>query len=128
MRLRVLYYNFLFGKIFDRFSIKKKKKILSLKVFKFMSWVPINAAERTVLNFLSKIDEDHKLIVLSFKKDRKVTFTKHGNEIIITEDGFKKESFQVNAEELKKNVKEIISKEFPRSHKVQISMKKTSDD
>ncbi len=93
-----------------------------------MSWVPINAAERTVLNFLSKIDEDHKLIVLSFKKDRKVTFTKHGNEIIITEDGFKKESFQVNAEELKKNVKEIISKEFPRSHKVQISMKKTSDD
>ncbi len=93
-----------------------------------MSWVPINAAERTVLNFLSKIDEDQELTILSFKKDRAVTFTKHGNEVLIREEGFKKESFSVNVDDLKKNVKEIISKEFPRSHRVQISMKKSHNN
>lgn len=98
-----------------------------LILFNYMSWVPINAAERTVLNFISKLEGDHKLVVLSFKKDRTVTFTKQGDDILIMEEGFKRETFIVRSEDLKKNVKEILSKEFPRSHKVQISMKKTSD-
>lgn len=92
-----------------------------------MSWVPINAAEHTILNFLSKMGEGKKLTVLSFKKDRFVSFSLESGNILINESGFKHETITVSKEDLKKKVKDILATEFPRSHKVQITMKQVKN-
>lgn len=65
--------------------------------------------------------EGHSLTIKSFKKDRSVEITRLRNSFLIGEDGFEKKSYEIKEEGLRHELKKIIEREFPRSHKVMVS-------
>jgi hypothetical protein len=60
----------------------------------------------------------------TYKRDRGVTVIKLAeDQIKIVEDGFEKDEFIIPAAKLKKTLKSLIKKEFPRSNKVRLAVK-----
>jgi len=92
-----------------------------------MPWVSIRSAEKTTLNLLARMDDSSILTIKSFKKDRIATIVKINNIFQVNEDGFRKESFSVDSDHLRKSIREIIETEFPRSHQVMISVRSRND-
>ncbi len=86
-----------------------------------MSWIPIRSVEKNIYSTIIKMDENHILSIKSFKKDRIVTVKKIDDMYQIDENGFRNVQLKVDAQTLKKTMKEIIELEYPRSHKVMVS-------
>ncbi|MGL5616597.1 MAG: hypothetical protein ACRDD2_10290 [Sarcina sp.] len=71
------------------------------------------------LKRLEEINIGNCLDIRSYKKNRKVVIEKLENGFNLYEDGFYKEEFlELTKEELKKILKSIEKKEFPRSNKL----------
>lgn len=68
---------------------------------------------------LKKIDVGNKIELLTFKKDRKVTIEKIGQNIFnVIQDGFEYKQFDnLDNKKLVKILKQIQRTEFPRSNK-----------
>lgn len=68
---------------------------------------------------LKKIDVGNKIELLTFKKDRKVTIEKIGQNIFnVIQDGFEYKQFDnLDNKKLGKILKQIQRTEFPRSNK-----------
>jgi len=63
----------------------------------------------------------------TYKRDRGVTIIKVANDRLrILEDGFVQSEFEISVEKLKKTLKSLLKKEFPRSNKVRLLEKKDS--
>ena len=63
----------------------------------------------------------HCLDLRTYKRNRSVAITKLGeDDLLILENGFFKEIFQIKREKLRKLLKILLKKEFPRSRKIRL--------
>lgn len=75
----------------------------------------------TVIERLSKLPVGYYMDLRTYKRNRSVIVVKKSdNELLVIEKGFYRERFEVNLEKLKKLLKTLLKKEFPRSSKVRL--------
>ena len=61
------------------------------------------------------------LELLTWKKDRSLLLVKQsGEKVVVVERGFVEEEYQIEFNKLKKLLKSLLKREFPRSHKIRI--------
>ncbi len=78
-----------------------------------------------VLARMKKLAVSETLELLTWKKDRSVLLIKQGEDnFLVRENGFKQQEFQVDGKKLKKLLKTLLKREFPRSHKVRLNDRK----
>ncbi len=81
----------------------------------------ISAAIPNILQRLEKIPVGHCLDLRTFKRNRSVIIVKREKEYFeIIENGFYQDRFQVEKDKLKKTLKNLLKKEFPRSNKIRV--------
>lgn len=75
----------------------------------------------TVCERLKKLPISHCLDLRTYKRNRSVIIAKLAeDDLLVTEDGYFKEQFRVKPEKLKKVLKTLMKKEFPRSRKIRL--------
>ncbi len=75
-----------------------------------------------VLQKIAQLGEGQSLVLQTFKRDRSLTLIPLDRErILIREEGFAHQEFEVARPKLKKTLRSLLKKEFPRSNKVRIS-------
>jgi hypothetical protein len=76
----------------------------------------------TVLQRADKLETGHCLDIRTFKRNRSVALIRTGvDAFTVIEDGFGQERWEdVSADKLKRLLKQLLKKEFPRSHKVRL--------
>ena len=76
-------------------------------------------AVQDVMRRLQKMESGDFLELLTWKKDRSLLLVKQNeNEVLVYERGFVEEEFRVKFSKLKKLLKTLLKREFPRSHKI----------
>lgn len=83
----------------------------------------------TVLARLSRLEEGEGVLLQPFKKDRSVCVIRRGETFQVLERGFSRKEFVVEREKIKKLLKTLCRKEFPRSNKIWLNLlgKKEAD-
>lgn len=72
---------------------------------------------------LKTLDDNKGISLLTFKKDRKITIVKNNDNFSVYEDGFFNESFHdLDINNLRKLLKTLSKKEFPRSNKLHLEL------
>jgi len=75
----------------------------------------------TVCERLKALPVSHCLDLRTYKRNRSVMIVKQGEEdLLVVENGFFKERFTVKREKLRKLLKTLLKKEFPRSRKIRL--------
>ena len=75
----------------------------------------------TIVERLKGLPIGHYLNLQTYKRNRWVIIVKNGeDELQVIENGFYKERFLVAPSKLKKLLKTLMKKEFPRSRKVRL--------
>jgi hypothetical protein len=75
----------------------------------------------TVLKKLKKLPVDHYLDLRTYKRNRSLAIIKKSSEdFLIIEDGYFQERHHLKSDKMKKTLKTLLKKEFPRSHKVRL--------
>jgi hypothetical protein len=70
---------------------------------------------------LKKLPVSHCLDLRTYKRNRSVMIAKVAeDDLLIIEDGYFKERFRIKPEKLKKALKTLMKKEFPRSRKIRL--------
>ncbi|WP_035075554.1 hypothetical protein [Maridesulfovibrio zosterae] len=79
------------------------------------------SAIEAVINKLKKIPVGRGLDLRTYKRDRSVIIM-HTNEDLfsVIEDGFEKEQFSTDLKGMKKLLKKLLKREFPRSNKIRV--------
>ena len=78
-----------------------------------------------VSNLLARDEPPVEIRILSFKKDRSITLRMPAEDIVeVSENGFVQKTFNCSKEALPKLIVEVSDREFPRSHRVRISLVK----
>ena len=81
----------------------------------------ISAAIPHILQRLDKVQVENGLDLRTYKRNRSIIIIKRGKELFeIIENGFYQDRFQVEREKLKKTLKNLLKKEFPRSNKIRV--------
>jgi hypothetical protein len=76
-------------------------------------------AVQEVLRRLQKMDSGETLELLTWKKDRSLLLVRQERDkILVHERGFVDQEFRVDFSKIKKLLKTLIKREFPRSHKI----------
>ena len=84
--------------------------------------VDIFSAANTVIRRLAGVPEGSGIRMLTFKKDRSVTIIRiDAGTFRVIEQGFENREFVVEEKRLRKTVKNLLKREFPRSRKVRLS-------
>ena len=74
-----------------------------------------------VLAKLNKLPPGHALDLRTYKRNRSVIIRKEDEDsFVFLENGFHRDRFIVPADKLKKTLKKMQKKEFPRSRKVRV--------
>ncbi|BCO09560.1 hypothetical protein GF1_19360 [Desulfolithobacter dissulfuricans] len=82
-----------------------------------------NAALATVLARCRKLDPGQAIELLTWKKDRSVRIIRlEDGRLRVEERGFERQDFVVQADKLKKLLRTLIKREFPRSHKIRMTI------
>lgn len=75
----------------------------------------------TLLRRLQSLPDGHCLDVRSYKRDRGFLLIRlDGATTRVVEDGFEKQRIDVAAADLKKTLKDLVKREFPRSNKLRV--------
>jgi hypothetical protein len=75
----------------------------------------------TVCERLKKLPVSHCLDLRTYKRNRSVMIAKLAeDDLLVIENGYFKERFRVKPEKLRKVLKRLIKKEFPRSRKIRL--------
>jgi hypothetical protein len=75
----------------------------------------------TVFERLNKLPVSHCIDLRTYKRNRSVIIAKLAeDDILVIENGYFKERFQVKPYKLKKLLKTLVKKEFPRSRKIRL--------
>jgi hypothetical protein len=82
--------------------------------------IDLGAALPTTLSRLKKLPDGAVLELLTFKRDRGVAVRKTGELFEVKEFGYRDETATEDAAGLKKRLKAILKREFPRSNKVHV--------
>ena len=70
---------------------------------------------------LRKLPISHCLDLRTYKRNRSVVIAKLAeDDLLVIENGYFKERFRVQPEKLRKALKTLIKKEFPRSRKIRL--------
>ena len=74
-----------------------------------------------ILDRLKKLPNGHYLDVRTYKRNRSVLIVKNNeDDILIIEDGYFQDRFHIHINKIKKTLKVLLRREFPRSHKIRI--------
>lgn len=71
-----------------------------------------------ILTRLDKLESGQAILLQPFKKDRSICIILSGDSFHIIEQGFAKNEFMVEAKKIRKLLKTLCKREFPRSKKV----------
>jgi hypothetical protein len=75
----------------------------------------------TVVEKLKKLPVEHYLDLRTYKRNRSVVIVKKSeDDFLIIEDGYFHEIYHLRLDKLKKTLKTLLKKEFPRSHKIRL--------
>ena len=75
----------------------------------------------TVMKRLKKLPTGHYLDLRPYKRNRSVIIVKNTEDnFLVIEDGYLKDKFCFTSEKLRKALKSLLRKEFPRSHKIRL--------
>jgi len=75
----------------------------------------------TVCERLKTLPVSHCLDLRTYKRNRSVMIAKVADDdLLVVESGFFKEQFRVTPQKLKKLLKTLMKKEFPRSRKIRL--------
>ena len=75
----------------------------------------------TVHERLRNLPTGHYLDLRTYKRNRSVIIAKIGeDDLLIIENGYFRDRFRLKPEKLKKVLKTIVRKEFPRSRKIRL--------
>ena len=75
----------------------------------------------TVLQKMKGLAVGHHLDLRTYKRDRSVVIVKGKDDsYLVVEDGFYKEKYEVKHGKLKRLLKSLLKKEFPRSNKIRL--------
>ncbi|MBG0789468.1 MAG: hypothetical protein H0S80_03105 [Desulfovibrionaceae bacterium] len=78
-------------------------------------------AVETVLRKLAKLPVGHAVDLRTYKRNRSVVIRRAGDDDFdVVENGFHKERFRVDAAKMKKLLKTLLKREFPRSTKIRL--------
>ncbi|WP_459891847.1 hypothetical protein [Desulfothermus okinawensis] len=70
---------------------------------------------------MKKLEIGEKLELRPYKRNRSVLFEKTGDKsFLVKEDGFYQEKIHLSQDQLKKHLKKVLKREFPRSHKIRV--------
>jgi len=76
---------------------------------------------------LSKLADGEGLLLQPYKKDRSVYVMRRGNTYFVVERGFARKEFTVDKKKIKKLLKTLCRKEFPRSNRVWLNYMSQKD-
>jgi hypothetical protein len=75
----------------------------------------------TVSERLKKLPEGYYLDLRTYKRNRSVIIAKvDEDELLVIENGYFKERFCIRPEKLRRLLKTLLNKEFPRSRKIRL--------
>lgn len=75
----------------------------------------------TIMNRLKKLPVGHAIDLRTYKRNRSVVIARIGeDEYDVVENGFHEERFRVSLDKMKKLLKLLLKKEFPRSTKMRL--------
>ena len=75
----------------------------------------------TVCERLKKLPLGHYLDLKTYKRNRSIIIAKINEEdLLVIENGYFKERFRIKPEKLKRLLKTLVGKEFPRSRKIRL--------
>ncbi len=75
----------------------------------------------TVIERLKKLPDGHYLDIRTYKRNRSVIIVKQeNNQLLIIQNGYEYQKYKIRIEKLKKLLKTLLKKEFPRSNKVRL--------
>jgi len=84
--------------------------------------IDISSAITTVMQRLKKAGTGNGIRMLTYKRDRHVTIIRTDIEHFrVVQHGFDNREFEIMEKELKKTLKTLLRREFPRSRKVRIT-------
>ena len=74
-----------------------------------------------ILRRLEKLPQGHAIDLRTYKRNRSVVIARTGpDEFDVAESGFHEERFRVSADGLKKLLRLLLKREFPRSTKIRV--------
>ncbi len=86
-----------------------------------MATLDRTTAVQEVLRRLQKMDSGDSLELLTWKKDRSLLFIRPNiDTILVYERGFVEQEHRVVFSKIKKLLKTLLKREFPRSHKIRV--------
>ena len=72
-----------------------------------------------ILRWVKKMSPGECLQVLTWKRDRYLSINKKNAQVFfVQERGFSKQDYEVTSDKLKKLLKTLLRREFPRSNKI----------
>lgn len=94
-----------------------------------MGMISATNAVRTATGMIRRLKPGYRLELLSFKKDRTVVVTRLGpGSLQVAEAGFEHHEWQVGDEEAIRLLRDVIEREFPRSHQLRFSVRQAPGD
>jgi len=75
----------------------------------------------SILIRLKKLPRGFGIDLRTFKRDRSVTIRRNGDDTFtVTENGFRSETFTTGIKDMRKLLKMLLKREFPRSNKIRV--------
>ncbi len=75
----------------------------------------------TVIERLKNLPTGHYLDIRTYKRNRSVIIINRGiDDLLVIQNGYEFQKYQVKTDKLKKLLKTLLKKEFPRSNKVRL--------
>jgi hypothetical protein len=86
-----------------------------------LTMMDISALIPAVQAKLDKLPEGHALDLRTYKRNRSIIILKKDpNHFLFLENGFSRDRLSVSRDKVKKTLKKMLKKEFPRSRKVRV--------
>lgn len=77
--------------------------------------------EKVLLAQLDKLPQGHALEIRTYKRNRSVLFVRQGDDVFrVVQNGFEQADHMVEQSDIKKAIRRVLAKEFPRSNKVRV--------
>ncbi|MCG8532064.1 MAG: hypothetical protein MI749_15565 [Desulfovibrionales bacterium] len=82
----------------------------------------INRIIPTVLTKIRTLPVGDSIRIATFKKDRHLTITRQNETMLqLIRHGFTNATYEIEEEKIKKELKQLLKQEFPRSNKVHLT-------
>ncbi|MCB2184029.1 MAG: hypothetical protein KQH63_18540 [Desulfobulbaceae bacterium] len=76
-----------------------------------------------VVQKIKSLPLESSLHLLTYKRDRSIHITRMGDDVLqVQENGFETATFTLKTDKIRKLLKTLLKKEFPRSNKVRITL------